>query len=124
MSTILKRRIDRIEAAIMPPAIPRVVIILKPGFDAPAEEHAAYEGKLQQAFANGQRVVVLPMKKTEARDERPGVEYVDSEFEAQLIKADSLPSEQGRSNQLADVLADLSGNVIGVASGVDQPRWR
>lgn len=122
MSTLLKRRLEKIEAAVMPKPLVDVVILIDPGADASAEDRGAFEHGIESAIANRQRVVVVLRKKTDAQIERNGVEYADTETEAQMIALAIQPSAQGRADKLADVLADLSGNVLGVSNHKEPQR--
>jgi len=115
MRTLL-RRLEKIEAAVMPKPLVDVVILIDPGADASAENRGAFEQAIESAIANSLRVVVVPRKKTDSQIGRNGVDYADTETEAQMIALAIQPSDQGRANKLSDVLADLSGNVIGVGS--------
>ena len=112
MSAMLKRRIKQAEEAIMPKPAQIVVILLDPGAEASADDRASFNQRIDSAIGNGQRVVIVDGSTN--RDERAGVEYVDSEFEAQLIALATQPSEEGGKSRLSDMLAGLSGNVLGV----------
>ena len=113
MSAILKRRIERIEEAILPRPGPKIIILVELTAEDSADDRASFNQSIDSAIGNGQRVVIVDGRTN--RDERAGVEYVDSEFEAQLIVLASQPSEAGRENALADVMGELTGQVIGVS---------
>ena len=116
MRTILKRRLDKIETAIMPKPPVSIAILVEPAAEVSAEDRAAFEQGIESALADGQRVVVISSRGSDARIDRRGVEYAGSESEAQMIALAAQPSEQSLANKLADVLAGLSGNVLGVTA--------
>lgn len=120
MSAILRRRIEKIEGAVMPKPVQRVVILLDPGVEASADDRAAFNQDIDFAIDNGQLVVIVSGKNANTQLERGGVEFVESETEAQLIVLARQPSEQGRADKLADVMAGLSGNVMGVSNCKDK----
>lgn len=116
MRTILKRRLEKIETAIMPKPPVSIAILIEPAAEASVEDRAAFEQGIESALADGRRVIVVASSRPDVLIGRRDVEYARSESEAQMIALAAQPSEQCLANKLADLLAGLSGNVLGVTA--------
>lgn len=120
----LRRQVDRLKAdldALKPKPEPKITVLMEPGHDAEPAVIADYLEKLAQAQHNQDNIMVLrlvPLTKEScpARDDVPGVRYVNSEWEARLAILAGQRSERGNVNRLDDVLKGLSGNVLGAVA--------
>ena len=117
MSTLLHRRLARIDAALKVPPEQGFTILLEPSFEAPGAEWQAHRQAIDAAWLRGDRVGVVRSPDSVDHDQpEAGVEYFENELHAWLAVLASQKSEQGRANRLSDVLASLSGNVMGVVT--------
>jgi hypothetical protein len=115
MTTVLHRRLARLEAALKVPPEQGFTILIEPSFEAPGAEWQAHRQAIDAAWLRGDRVGVVRSPDSVDHDQpEAGVEYFDTELHAWLAVLASQKSEQGRANRLADVLASLNGNVLGV----------
>lgn len=106
MSTAIRNRVRRIEAAVLPPPPepPKVIKLL-----AEPPPGVTLEEELAALKKTCDMVIVLSALKGPPLK---GVEYCDSEAEAQILAAAHQPSVEGRKSHLDDVLVRLSGNVF------------
>lgn len=113
--TSLVRRMERLEAALKPAPEENFILLIEPDSDAKGLEWLSFKRKLAKADLGIDRVGIVrsPCSRGE---EYPEYEYFDTEFHAWLAVMASQKSQQGRANRLADVLASLPGNVIGVVA--------
>ena len=126
MSTSMRRQLERLQAdldELKPKPLRPVRLIAGPGPDATEEQRKAYAEALAWSKAQGggqgvNLIVFTPMEITR-REIVDGVMYVGNEVEAHLKALALQPSENGKATRLDDVMASLSGNVIG-AGGVMQ----
>jgi len=117
MTTVLNRRLARIEAALKVPPEQGFTILIEPGFEAPGAEWQAHRQAIDAAWLRGDRVGVVRSPDSVDHDQpEAGVEYFENELHAWLAVLASQKSEQGKTNRLADVLASLKGNVMGVVA--------
>lgn len=115
MTSVLHRRLARIEAALKLPPEQGFTILLEPSFEASDAEWQAHRQAIDAAWLRGDRVGVVRSPDSVERDWlEAGVEYFENELHAWLAVLASQKSQQGRANRLADVLASLKGNVLGV----------
>jgi hypothetical protein len=120
-SQTFKRQIDRIKADLDVFNPKPVTVLTEPGPDAEPAAVAHYREQLALArhSKNGGLVVIaFPRPSHAAREQVRGVQFVDSEFEATLLRLAGQPSEHGGKNGLDDFLKSLSGNVLGVTANV------
>lgn len=121
MSSLLHRRLKRIEAALKPRPEQGFTVLIEPGFEAPGTEWQAHREAINAAWLRGDRVGIVRSPDSADRDTpEAGVEYFENEINAWLAVMASQKSQQGRANRLADILAGLSGNVLGVVSDPDE----
>lgn len=112
----LLRRMARLEAALKPKPEQDFVVLIEPDVEAPAAEWEAHRQAIEEARLRGDRVgIVRAPGNTDHDQGEAGIEYFETEFHAWLAVMAGQKSQQGRSNRLADVLASLNGNVLGVA---------
>jgi hypothetical protein len=117
MTSVLHRRLARIEAAFKVPPEQGFTILMEPGFEAPGAEWQAHRQAIDAAWLRGDRVGVVRSPDSVDHDQpEAGVEYFKNELHAWLAVLASQKSEQGKANRLADVLASLKGNVHGVVA--------
>ena len=117
MSASLLRRMARIEAALKPTPEQGFTVLLEPDTEAAGADWEAHRQAIEAARLLGDRVGVVRSSGSADHDQsEPGVEYFENEFHAWLAVIAGQKSRQGRANRLADVLATLKGNVIGVVS--------
>lgn len=117
MSSLLHRRLARIEAALNTAPEQGFTILLEPGFEAPGAEWLAHREAIKSAWLCGDRVGVVRSPDSVDQDQpEAGVEYFETELHAWLAVLASQKSQAGRANRLADVLASLNGNVQGVVA--------
>lgn len=114
--SMIKRRLSKIEAAIEPPKPAKVEILVEPLVSDPDEVWKRHQKELAQLVISSDRVIVVSKLAKDRHPESGKVCYVENEVEAQMLALSLQPSEQGRANHLADVLASLNGNVIGVVA--------
>ena len=109
-TTLLRRRLDKIEAAVMPKVMKPLRILFQPGTDDPAA-WAAHEADIADARARDDWFCVVrfvaPGVKREPR-EIEGVRYYDTDWEAELAALGP--------DGVQDLLDSLLGNIFGVAS--------
>jgi len=122
----LEKRLSRVEkdaAHILTPEKPKTSVLLR-GIteDATEAEQKRFAVELKNAKARYDLVIVLQPVKPKHHIHRPGIEFVNNELEADLAVATNLPSEQGLTNRLADVLDGLSGNVFNPVPWAMQPK--
>jgi len=117
MSALIRNRIRKIEAAVLPPppAPPKVIkMIASPSAGATAEVVQTFGDELAELRRTCDQVIVVGAAE---RPDLPGVDYCDTEAEAVVLAAASMPSAAERRSQLDDVLHGLSGRVIGPVDG-------
>lgn len=122
----LEKRLTRVEkeAAAMRKTFKPKSSLLLAGVteDASEAEQQRFAAELKQAQATYDLVIVLQPVKPKLHRQRPGVEFVNSQLEAQLAVATNNPSVQGNANQLGDILDGLSGNVFKPVPVAMQPK--
>ena len=117
MSGSLLRRLARLDAALKPAPEQGFTVLIEPDFEAPGAEWQAHRQAIDTAWLRGDRVGVVRSPDSVDHDQpETGMEYFDTEFEAWLAVMASQKSQHGRANRLADVLASLNGNVLGVVA--------
>lgn len=117
MTSVLHRRLARIEAELKPAPEQGFTVLIEPDFEASGAEWQAHRQAIDAAWLRGDRVGVVRSPDSVDHDQpEAGVEYFENEFHAYLAVMASQKSQQGRANRLADVLASLKGNVIGVVA--------
>lgn len=119
MSSILHRRLARLEAALMPAPEQGFTVLIEPGFEAPCAEWQEYRQAIDAARLRGDRVGVVRSRSPDSAaldTSEAGVEYFENELSVWLAVMASQKSKQGRANHLSDILASLSGNVQGVVT--------
>lgn len=125
MSTSMRRQLERLQAdldGLKPKPLRPVRLIARPGPDATEEQRKAYAEALAWSRAQGgpgvNLVVLTPLEPTR-REIVNSVMHIGNEVEAHLTVLALQPSESGNATRLDDVMAGLSGNVLG-AGGVMQ----
>lgn len=114
MTALLRRRIERIEAAVYGAASTGAAIVLTaPAENATAEAWAQHKQELAKAKGTYGRIIVISDQHNRRQPAGRGVVYVPTELDAALEMATCTPSEHGNRDQLADILAGLSGKVLG-----------
>lgn len=113
----LRRRVKAIEQAVLPPPEKVVRILIEPAAGADPGSLAAFKRDLAAAKKTADLVMLVPAtNRPLVAYEEDGCTVCGSEAEAQIIALASQRSDEGRENRLADVLAECSGNVIGVVA--------
>ncbi len=117
MSSLLQRRLARIEAALNPAPEQGFTVLIEPASEATTAEWQGHRQAISAARLRGDRVGVVRSPDGVDQD-RPeeGVEYFENELQAWLAVLASQKSQAGRANRLADVLASLNGNIQGVVA--------
>jgi hypothetical protein len=114
VSTVLERRLAKVEAIVMPQPERNCTILFEPKADASDDQKAQYRELFAEAHAAGNRILVVRTEDPPSRPiEEDGYTIYGSAFEAELAMLAGQRSEKGRSDKLADVLASLSGNLLG-----------
>lgn len=116
MSTALKRRLERIEAAALPPPTKKIRMLAEPMAGASDEERTRYAQELAAAKVECDLVIVVSALAPLRPYEEGGCLIVGTVVEGQLAMLDAMPSTQGNSNALDDLLKDLPGTVMGTAT--------
>ncbi len=106
----LSRRLARIETALMPAPDRPVVMLAAPPTWANEAMREQYREEL--VAARGKQAVIIIVAADGQDVYEPGCKVVRSYMEGCFEVFGATPSSQGRTNALADVLANLSGNVI------------
>jgi hypothetical protein len=111
----IERRLQKIEAVVMPKPAQAITVLVEPKDYASAENLAAYAVDLAAAKASGVRLVVVRESANRRCDQREqdDIEYVPTLFDAGMIVASVMPSERGNKSLLDDVMQDLSGRTLG-----------
>jgi hypothetical protein len=79
------RRLDKLEAQMLPPPPRPTMIMNEPGADATPDERQAFDDGRREAVAGGAKVwVVVASGNPADRDPVPDVTFVDVEWKAQL----------------------------------------
>lgn len=114
----LERRLQKIEAAVMPKPAQAITVLVEPKEHAAAEDLASYAVDLAAAKASGVRLIVVRESADRRRNQtdQDGIEYVPTLTSAGMIVASVMPSERGNANKLADLLQDCNGTVLGPVS--------
>lgn len=112
MSAMMQKRLAKIEEALKPVPEQRIRILIEPAQDDSPEAWAAHRQELEEAKAEADRVFLVTCVAPEFMRRTDGVELFSTELEAQLAMTAAQRSDRGNQNRLADVLEDLSGNVI------------
>lgn len=122
MSTNMRRQLERLQAdldGLKPKPLRPVRLIARPGPDATEEQRKAYAEALAWSRAQGgpgvNLVILTPLEPTK-REIVNSVMYIGNEVEAHLTVLALQPSESGNATRLDDVMAGLSGNVLGAGS--------
>ena len=115
MNIAIEKRIAKLEAELLPKEMPKLRILFEPGTDADADKWAAYNADLEDARRMREQVIVVCACYKPNRQPRPGMRYVEKEWQAQLAMLASKPSECGNKDRLCDLIKSLPGNVLGVA---------
>ena len=115
MTSVLHRRLARIEAALKPAPEQGFTVLIEPDIEAPAAEWQLHHQAIEDARARGDRIGVVRSPGSSC-DEEAGVEYFENEIDAGIAVLASQKSQQGKANRLADVLASLKGNLLGVVA--------
>lgn len=105
----IERRLQKIEAVVMPKPAEAITVLVEPNEGAAAEDVAAYAMDLASAKASGVRTIVVREGVRHGQRYQDGIEYVPTLVHAGLIVASLMPSERGNASQLCDWLQDVSG---------------
>jgi len=117
MTSVLHRRLARIESALKPAPEQGFTVLIEPDIEAPAAEWQLHHQAIEDARARGDRIGVVRSSGCGDTDQiEPGIEYFENEIDAGIAVLASQKSQQGKANRLADVLASLKGNVLGVVA--------
>lgn len=117
MTSVLRRRLARIEAELRAAPGQAFTILVEPEHEATAIEWQAHREAISTSQLRGDRIGVVRSPDSVDQDQQEvGVEYFDNEIHAWLAMMVSQKSQQGRANRLADVLASLNGAVHGVVT--------
>lgn len=109
MTAAIRNRIRRLEVAVLPPPPKVFKLLAAPLPGAAAEAVKAFEQELKQLQGTCDLVIVLrPLERLPRR----GVEYCETEAEAQIKAAAHTPSASGYGTLLDDALGSLSGAVV------------
>lgn len=114
----IERRLQKVEAVVMPRPAQAITVLVEPKDCAASEDLASYAVDLAAARANGVRLVVVRESANRGCNQRDpdGVEYVPTLAHAGLIVASVMPSERGNKSRLDDVIQDCSGRALGPVS--------
>jgi hypothetical protein len=112
---LIERRLQKIEAVVMPKPAQAITVLVEPKENAAAEDLASHAIDLAAAKASGIRLIVVRESANHRCSQRDpdGVEYVPTLTHAGLLVASTLPSERGKASLLDDILKDCSGVVLG-----------
>lgn len=117
MTSVLRRRLARIEAELRAAPEQAFTILVEPEHEATAIEWQAHREAISTSQLRGDRIGVVRSPDSVDQDQQEvGVEYFDNEIHAWLAVMSSQKSQQDRANRLADVLASLNGAVHGVVT--------
>lgn len=117
MSSALHRRLARLEAALMPAPEQGFTVLIEPDLEARGAEWQAHRQAIDAAWLRGDRVGVVRSPDSVDHDQpEVGIEYFETEFHAWLAVLAGQKSQKGNANRLADVLASLNSNVLGVVA--------
>lgn len=117
MTSVLRRRLARIEAALKETPEQGFTVLIEPAFEAAADEWLMHREAISAARLRGDRVGVVRSPDNVDQEQREAdIEYFENELYAWLAVLSSQKSHAGRANRLADVLASLNGNVRGVVT--------
>jgi hypothetical protein len=113
MNTTIRRRLERIEAAIQPKPPKIVRRLCEPQEGATDEEREQYAHDLAKAKAEADFIIILTALKPLPPDDGKLI-YAKDETHAQFRIAMHMPSKRGHSCLLADLFQDAAkaGNVI------------
>jgi hypothetical protein len=91
MTTTLKRRMAKLEEALLPKPRQPVCMLSEPASDAPSEQWTEYQRQVDEATARGDFLILLvPMKPTDRPRTEKGVTYCGTELDALALKASML----------------------------------
>jgi len=114
MSTVLERRLSKLEEALRPAPVQAFCLLAEPERDAVPKAWDEFLQQVKEAKVRGDFVGILSAsQRGERRHYVKGAEYFAGEFEALLARAGRSRSERGNANRLADIIEDASGNVFG-----------
>lgn len=112
--TALHRRLKRIEAEVTGTDRTGAAIVLTaPAEKATAQAWAQHKQEVAKARGTHGRIIVISDLHNRRQPAGRGVVYVPTELDAALEMATCTPSEHGNRDQLTDILAGLSGKVLG-----------
>jgi hypothetical protein len=119
MNSTIKRRLERIEAAILPKPPKIVRRLCEPQEGATDEEREQYARELARAKAECDFIIILtPLKPLPPNDGK--LIYAKDETVAQFQMAAHMPSKRGNSCLLVDAIEDATKNAR-VLQAVKQP---
>ncbi len=107
MKATIEKRLKAIEQAVKPFIPQKWVLIGAPSKSADQKAHESFRDKMEQAKAEGSKVIVLRGVKPGEREdhaEENGVHYFNHEVNASMFMLSNQPSLEGRQNRLADAL--------------------
>jgi hypothetical protein len=111
----IAKRIEKIEALIK--AAPGAVLLREPPVDALEAEF--YDHAQEVADALLQEAVVIVRRNGSDRLRRPGVIYVDDDFNGLLAVLAHTPADDGKSkDRLSQILSEAQGSALPVVRGV------
>jgi hypothetical protein len=107
----IERRLQKIEAVVMPKLPQEIIGLVEPRVGATADDLAVYAVELAAARASGCRIVVVREGANRScnRQEQDDIEYVPTVTHAMLLMASTRPSERGKASLLDDWIQDCSG---------------
>lgn len=122
MNTTLIRRIERAEVnCAVKKFTPRKMCLIAGLLDsANDQDREVFQRRLSEAEQSHDLVIVLtPIAK--AHHSTGKVKFASSDAEAGLMLAAATPSSRGNRDQVADILGDLSGNILGPVAAGSRP---
>lgn len=110
----MERRLQKIEAVVMPKPAQAITILVEPKDYAAAEDMASYAVDLAAAKASGVRLIVVREGAKPRREQwdPDGIEYSPSLVDAWMTAASDMPSERGNANRAIDIVQDCQGRVL------------
>lgn len=108
----VSQRLRRLEAEILPPPRTILRILHMPELDSGPRTWDDYNARLRGALDAGEKVCVVTAQVPHDSEPLDGVEYVGTEWEAQLKLLANAPSRHGRPSRLHDLFGMLRGEIV------------
>lgn len=111
----IAKRIEKIESLIKVP--PGALLLREPPLDVPEAAFDDHATKVANALL--QEAAVIVIRNGSDRLRKPGVIYVDDDFNGMTALLAHTPATDGRSkNKLSQIIAEVQGSALPVIQGV------